>query len=107
MDWGGYDWLLHTDQWSLYRSDRVREFFTATAAWAGGLDITINHGQNGVGSGEYSDWGVASVLIYNCTLNASQIAQVRGHQCQCLPASQLVEVLQTAMSIAPATDALV
>jgi hypothetical protein len=106
MDWGGYDWLVHTDQWNLYRSDRVREFFSSTAAWTGGLDITINHGQNGASSGEYSDWGVASILLYNCTLNASQIVQVRGHQCQRLPASQLVDALHAATSIAPATDAL-
>ncbi len=76
FDWGGYDWMLHSDQWDLFRSDRVREFYTG-GSWDSRLIITINDGFNGP-NGEYSDWAVAAALIYNCTLTSSQVQQVMG-----------------------------
>lgn len=76
FDWGGYDWMLHSDQWDLFRSDRVREFYTG-GSWDRGLIITLNDGFNGP-NGEYSDWAVAAALIYNCTLTSSQLQQVMG-----------------------------
>jgi hypothetical protein len=76
FDWGGFDWMLTSDQWDLFRSDRVREFYTG-GAWSEPLIITLNDGYNGVLGSEYSDWAVAVALIYNCTLTASQMQQVR------------------------------
>ena len=78
-DWGGYDWMLHSDQWDLFRSDRVREFYNG-GAWSATLDVTINAGSVGAGSGgvEYSDWAVAAVLIYSCNLTTTQIKQVEA-----------------------------
>jgi hypothetical protein len=75
FDWGGYDWMLHSDQWSTFRSDRVREFYTS-AAWANPVMMTINNGTNGLTALEYSDWAVAATLIYNCTLTSTQVQQV-------------------------------
>jgi hypothetical protein len=72
-DWGGYDWMLHSDQWNLFRSDRVREFYT-DGGWTTPLGITINDG----GQQEYSDWAVAAVAIYSCALTRQQIETVRG-----------------------------
>lgn len=57
----------------------MREFNGAAAmSTTNPLDITINHGPSGGGNGEYSDWAAAAVVIYNCTITASQIAQVCG-----------------------------
>ena len=75
-DWGGYDWMLHSDQWDLFRSDRVREFYNG-GAWSAVLNITINDGGFAHSAGiEYSDWAVAGFLVYSCNLNTTQIKQV-------------------------------
>lgn len=72
-DYGGYDWLLASDQWGLFRSDRVRQA-TGGGVWRSSLDLTINYGDSG---GQYSDWAVAAALMYNCNLTAAEIKQVR------------------------------
>ena len=84
LDWGGFDWTLTSDQWNLFRSDRVREFYTG-GTWSQPLIITLNDGYWGVLGDEYSDWAVAAALIYNCTLSASQIQQVGGPGAAAVP----------------------
>lgn len=70
-----YDtWVLSTDQLSYYASNQInRTTGTATTS----TRLTIN---NGAASGSSkSDWALATVLVYNTELSASQILQVENY----------------------------
>lgn len=68
----GNNWVLSTDQNSLYRSNGVQR------GTGGGTSkqLSINYG-NYV-SGESSDWNVTFVAVYNRTLNSTEYGEVES-----------------------------
>ena len=70
----GYDWVLGTDQNSLIRTQGILRGNTGagTPSYA---QLSIMNGF-GATTSEFSDWAVASVLVYNRTLTAAEIRLV-------------------------------
>lgn len=68
----GSNWVLSTDQNSLYRSNGVNRTIAAPGSPSNN-QLSINWG---FFTGERSIWAVACVIVYNRTLSASEIAQV-------------------------------
>jgi hypothetical protein len=68
----GLNWVLSTDQNSLYRSNGVNRTNAAPGSPSNN-QLSINWG---FWSAERSNWAVACVIIYNRTLSASEIVQV-------------------------------
>jgi hypothetical protein len=66
------NWVLSTDQNSLYRSNGVDRTIAAPGTPSNN-QLSLNWGY---WSGERSIWAVACVIIYNRTLTTSEIAQV-------------------------------
>lgn len=70
----GLDWVLSTDQNSMYRSNRINR--TTGSPGNPTYDrIVINGGH---APGESSDWACACALVYNRTLNDSEINAVEN-----------------------------
>lgn len=72
-DLHGNNWVLGTDQNNLFRSNKQNR----TTGGPGGPSfdrISINWGV----FGEYSDWSVACVVVYNRTLTIGEITQVEN-----------------------------
>lgn len=68
----GTNWVLSTDQNSLYRSNLV------TRGSSGGnatTRLTVNAGTYA----EYSTWNCAEIIVYNTTLSATDYALVEAH----------------------------
>jgi hypothetical protein len=64
------NWVISCDQNRIYRSNGVQR----NNALPGGASkqLTINHGS----TGEYSDWAVAEVIVYDRTLTPLEISRV-------------------------------
>lgn len=65
----GYDWVLSSDQNSLYRSQGVNRT-TGSPGTPSFAQLTIINGQ---GSAEVSHWAIASLTVYNRTLALGEI----------------------------------
>jgi hypothetical protein len=70
----GDNWFYATDQNNLFRSQGVNRT-TGTAGTPSFARLTIN---GGFGGSELSDWAVATVLVYNRTLNSTEISSVES-----------------------------
>lgn len=70
----GDNWIYVTDQNNLFRSQGVNRT-TGTAGSPSFARLTIN---GGFGGAEFSDWAVATVLVYNRTLDATEISNVES-----------------------------
>ncbi len=70
----GSNWVLSTDQNSLYRSGQSNR----TIAAPGTPSFATNIGINNI-SAELSDWGIASVLVYNRTLPSNQYLAIEDY----------------------------
>jgi Concanavalin A-like lectin/glucanases superfamily/Domain of unknown function (DUF2341) len=73
IDIHGNDWIVFSDQYSLFRSQFVTRSsgVSSVGAYTG---MAINNGS--FSSGELSDWSVACVALYNRQLSLSEIQQV-------------------------------
>ena len=70
----GSNWVLSTDQNTKYRSNGVDRVIPAYApASPSYARLTINDG------GENSDWQIVEVIVYNKTLNNTEILQVENY----------------------------
>jgi hypothetical protein len=72
-DTHGNNWVISTDQNSLYRSNGTQR---GTGGGATSKQLSINYGASA--SGESSDWNVAFVAVYNRTLNSTEYGQVES-----------------------------
>lgn len=71
-DLHGTNWVISTDQNSLYRSNGVNRT-TASPGTPSSVQISINFGNF---TGERSDWAVACVIVYNRTLSTTECQQI-------------------------------
>lgn len=71
-DYHGTNWVISTDQNSLYRSNGIQR---GTGGGGTSKQLTINDGNY---TSERSDWQVAEILIYNRTLSSSEYQQVES-----------------------------
>ena len=71
----GDNWVVSTDQNNLYRSNGVQRG-NSGAGTPSYARLTINYG---LATGEYSDWAVSEVLVYNRTLTADEITSVETY----------------------------
>jgi hypothetical protein len=71
----GDNWFIATDQNNLFRSAGVNRT-TGTSGSPSFARLTIN---GGFQNSEFSDWAVATVLVYNRTLNNTEITSVESH----------------------------
>jgi hypothetical protein len=72
-DLHGRNWVMSTDQNSLYRSNGV------TRGTTGGNGLTTRLGLNTGAAVQPSDWQCAEVLVYNRTLTGGEISQVESY----------------------------
>ena len=72
-DLHGRNWVMSTDQNFLYRSNGVLR------GSSGGSGLTTRLGLNTGANGEPSDWQCAEVLVYNRTLDFTEIAKVESY----------------------------
>lgn len=75
VDLYGYQWVVSSDQSSLYRAQSV-DFTSGTPGTPSYDRIGLNYGFK---TGEYSDWAVAEVLLYNRKLSATEMASVETY----------------------------
>jgi hypothetical protein len=68
-------WIQGTDQNNLYRSAGVNRT-TGSAGSPSFVRLSIN---SGYGSGEFSDWAVATVMVYNRTLSHAESTSVERY----------------------------
>jgi hypothetical protein len=72
-DLHGRNWVMSTDQNSLYRSNGV------TRGTTGGNGLTTRLALNTGAAVQPSDWQCAEVLVYNRTLTGGEISQVESY----------------------------
>lgn len=65
------NWVLSTDQNSLYRSNGVTRGASGGSA---STQLSVNRGAHA----EYSDWNCATVIVYNRTLTAAEYGSVES-----------------------------
>ena len=70
VDCCGYNWVLSTDQNSLYRANRVQKSTSGGGAASAILGINQN--------GDQSDWAVAAVIVFNRTLTSDEYNSVEN-----------------------------
>lgn len=72
------EWAIHTDQYAMYRYNG--KTLSATSSASGkvvpGAGLGINVGWR---NGEYSDWAVACLVVYDTLLDISSIAAVEAY----------------------------
>ena len=73
VDLHGTNWVISSDQNSLYRSNGV-DRTNRTPGSPSYSQLAINYGA--AATNESSDWAVACVIVYNRTLSATEIQQV-------------------------------
>lgn len=69
------EFVVHTDQTNLYRSNRVQRNTVGGTFTPSQICINSNVAYNM----EYSDWEVACILLYNRELTASEIVEVESY----------------------------
>lgn len=67
----GDNWVYSTDQNYLYRSNGVER---GTSGGGASTNLTVNYGAYG----EYSDWAIAFLAVYNRTLNSTEYLAVES-----------------------------
>lgn len=72
----GTNWVVSTDQKSLYRSNGTQRS-TINGSTPAGVQISINNGW--YQSSESSDWAVACVIAYNRELSGAEITQMESY----------------------------
>jgi len=80
----GNNWVLSTDQNSLYRGQSDGSLYSATGGGGASARLTINNGNYTSGTGgsvgaEVSDWLVAEVIVFNRTLTTEEILYVENY----------------------------
>ena len=84
IDLYGYQWVISSDQSNLYRAQSY-DFTSGTPGTPSYDRIGLNYGFK---TGEYSDWAVAEVILYNRKLSASEMTSVEAYlrsKYPCLP----------------------
>jgi len=76
----GTNWVISTDQNSLYRSKSTSansgNYYQNTGGGGTSKQLTINYGHY---TGELSDWMVAEVIVYNSTLSSADYNLVESY----------------------------
>lgn len=66
------NWLINTDQISLYRGNGLEY---GSSGGTASTRLSVNAGQYS----EYSDWQCAEIIVYNRTLSSTEYQQVEGY----------------------------
>ena len=68
------NWVLSTDQWTIYRANGNFQRNTGSGTFSGPVTVSINSAS----IQESSDWALAEILFYDRILTASEIQQVES-----------------------------
>jgi len=80
VDYHTTNWVISTDQNSLYRSKSKSansgNYYQHTGGGGTTKQLTVN---NGYWTGERSDWMIAEIIVYNSTLSATDYNKVESY----------------------------